>query len=779
MRLSHVSFERLYTFKIFTFLAVASVALAPVLWAQEPASEPTGKAQRKQTLEKQLKSILNELDQLKQDDQPAPVSPTPVEPALSESVEQPVQEGPAPEISLEDMSITSRRLQKHPDGVTLTATPRSEYDSQPTRTMRESLESLPGVVVRQANGPRDFSISLRGSGVKTSFAIRDLKIYEDGISQTQSDGLSRLDMNDPWFMRSVEVLAGASSSLYDNYALGGMVHFKTRRGSDINGVEAFLSGGSFGYQKYAFAVGKEYSKLDISMFGSQQLEDGFIRNSNYNTQTINLNFRFRVDDKQNFYFKAITNWLDTRVPTRLTQSQFNNDPRQAGGTGCATTGSCNDAVRLGQGRIDRRTIVGGLYERQLDANTVLTIEADYDVKDINQTFTQITDNVNPNYKHYTDLRHDGRFLEMPLRSYVGFFVNNMEQEGQTFTNLDDFHGTRGTLAQNNRGTNRNIGGRFREELEFVPKWTLAAGFGFEQSMISIQTINYAASGAVSSRADAQRTFWNYAPEMSLTWKPAEGYRHWIRASTGYGIPTFSNLTTGLDGLAGTNFSVKPQKNLNIEIGTDSKVHKTLALHLVGFLVFFKDEIISQSNSTNTGSFAVNADSSRYRGVEAGYDWRPWQGWRFSGAYTHIDTEYVNFTDQFKLVGGPVTQVVRDGKQVPNVPKDVLNFKEEYYHPSGWGGWFETSYWNSYFLNNGNTVGAPSYWLLNANINKTVEIKNPYIRFAKFYIELDNMLDKRYVASGNVVSDSTPDASKTLFFAGYGRAIYGGVTLGLF
>lgn len=754
--------------------------LFPILGlAQDLPDEPTGKVRRKQQLERQLKSILDELDQLKQEDRPAPQQPPPpVQPEPSVMAQPQVEEGPTPEISLEDMSIISKRLQKHPEGVTLTATPRSEYESQPTRTMRESLESLPGVIVRQANGPRDFSISLRGSGVKTSFAVRDLKIYEDGISQTQSDGLSRLDIHDPWFMRSVEVQAGASSSMYDNYALGGMVHFKTRRGSDINGVEAFLSGGSYGYQKYAFAVGQEYNNLDISMFGSQQLEDGFIRHSNYNTQTINLNFRFRVDDKQNFYFKAITNWLDTRVPTRLTQSQFNADPRQAGGTTCANTSSCNDSVRLGQGRIDRRTIIGGLYERQLDANTVLTIEADYDVKDINQTFTQITDNVNPNYKHYTDLRHNGRFLDMPLMSYVGFFVNNMEQEGQTFTNLDDFHGTRGTLAQNNRGTNRNIGGRFREELEFVPKWILAGGFGFEQSMISIQTINYTGAGAVNTRADANRTFWNYAPEMSLSWKPADGYRHWIRASTGYGIPTFGNLTTGLNGLAGTNFALKPQKNLNLEIGTDSKVHKTLSVHLVGFMVFFKDEIITQTNSTNTGSFAVNADSSRYRGVEAGYDWRPLDGWRFSGAYTHIDTEYVNFTDQF-AVGGTVTQVVRDGKQVPNVPRDVLNFKEEYYHPSGWGAWFETSYWNSYFLNNGNTIGAPSYWLLNANVNKYVEIKNPYIRFAKFYVELDNLLDKTYVASGNVVADSVADAQKTLFFAGYGRAIYGGVTLGLF
>ncbi|HZS11244.1 MAG TPA: TonB-dependent receptor, partial [Nitrospirales bacterium] len=128
----------------------------------------------------------------------------------------------------------------------------------------------------------------------------------------------------------------------------------------------------------------------------------------------------------------------------------------------------------------------------------------------------------------------------------------------------------------------------------------------------------------------------------------------------------------------------------------------------------------------------------------------------------------------------VTQVVRDGKSVPNVPTDVLNFKEEYEHPSGFGAWFESSYWNSYFLNNANTVGIPSYWLFNINAHQMVPIKNnSYIRFAKFYIEMDNIADKRYATSGNVVADSTADANKLLYFAGYGRAIYAGITLGLF
>ncbi|MFO0774708.1 MAG: TonB-dependent receptor [Nitrospiraceae bacterium] len=764
---------------------VGVVVAAPLAWsvmgttatAQEPTpAELATMGDRERALRQDLQKILTELDEIQKGKEGKPGEPAAAAtPTVTKTVEPSTPEE-SPEYDLADVSIVSTRHQRRPEGLSQSSTLPAETDSQPTRTLRESMESVPGVVLRQANGPRDFSLAIRGSGVKTTFAVRDIKMYEDGFVQTQSDGLSRLDLHDPWFMRSVEVTRGASSSLYDNYALGGMVHFRTRRGSDINGAEAFLSGGSYGYQKYAFAVGQQFKNLDVSLFGSQVVEDGFIRHSGYDTQTMNFNFRFTIDDKQNFYFKAITNWLNAQVPTRLTMAQFAADPRQAGGTS-----AINDAVRLAQRRLDRRTIVGGMYEREIDANTVLTMEFDYDVKDINQTFTQISDNINPTYKHYTDLRHDGRVGEMPLRSYVGFFVNQMEQEGQTFNNLGDFFGTRGTLSQNSRGTIRNIGGRFREELQFMPKWTLAAGLGFEQSQLSVQTISYNAAGSVTGRPSAERSFTNWAPEVSLTWKPADGYRHWARASTGYGIPGFSNLTIDpFTGLAGSNFNLKPQKNYNFEVGTEAKLHRTFSVALTGFWVLFKNEIISQVVSSTGGVASINADSSEYRGIEFAYDWRPWEGWRFSGAYTHTDSRYINFNDRFLVAGAP-TFFSRDGKAVPNVPTDVLNFKEEYEHvASGWGGWFETSYWNSYFLNNNNTVGAPSYWLLNANIHKTFSVpNNKWFRFAKLYLQLDNLLDKTYVASGNVLADSTPDANKTLFFAGYGRAIYGGVTLGLF
>ena len=771
-------------FKRVTYIIVAVAvvgglaAMDHVASAQEP-TQPSA-SPREEQLREQLKGILQELEDLQKTREGA--LPQGEGPKVVTEKVAPQESEAMPEYELSDVSIVSKRFQKRPEGISLSATIPAETDSQPTRTMKESMESLPGVVLRQANGPRDFSITMRGMGVKTAFATRDIKIYEDGFIQTQSDGLSRLDLHDPWFMRSVEVTRGASSSLYDNYALGGMVQFRTRRGSDINGVETFLSGGSYGYQKYGLAVGQETDKVDVAMFASQVAEDGFIQNSNYNTQTLNFNVRFKADDKQNFYFKAISNWLNTKVPTRLTQAQFIANDRQAGGAQTTCTpgtynAGCANALLLNQSRVDRRTILGGMYERQIDANTVLTTEADYDVKDIQQSFSQITENTNPNYKTYTDLRHDGRLGEMPLKSYVGFFANQMDQKANQFQNLADGFGTKGTLLQNSRGSIFNIGGRFREELEFMPTWTLAAGLGFEQSHVSVSATNYNNAGALASRASAGLNYSNWAPEMSLTWKPTEGYRNWIRGSTGYGIPQMSQLLRDpTTGLPGTNFDLKPQKNLNVEIGTESKLHKTLTVQLVGFMTFFKDEIITQTISgTNTAS--VNADSSKYKGIEASFDWRPVTGARLSVAYTHVDARYVNFSDRTAT-----GFLVRDGKQVPNVPTDVLNGKAEYDHaPTGWGGWVEGSYYNSYYLNNSNTFSIPSYVVANVNVHKHFELNNSWFRFAKLYLELDNIADKKYAASGQVIGGETigAAANNQAFFAGYGRAIYGGVTLGLF
>ena len=199
------------------------------------------------------------------------------------------------------------------------------------------------------------------------------------------------------------------------------------------------------------------------------------------------------------------------------------------------------------------------------------------------------------------------------------------------------------------------------------------------------------------------------------------------------------------------------------------------------MVFFKDEIITQVVSDTGGTASINADSSQYKGIEFMYDWRPLDGLRLSGAYTHIDAKYVNFTDQF-LIGGVPTPVVRDGKIVPNVPTDVLNLKGEYDHiPSGWGGWLESQLLQQLlpeqqqYHRHSSLLGDQLPTFTRRSRSKTTSTSGSPSSLSN-WTTLRTRPTRR---PGNVVSDSTPDASKTLFFAGYGRAFYAGVTLGLF
>ena len=100
-------------------------------------------------------------------------------------------------------------------------------------------------------------------------------------------------------------------------------------------------------------------------------------------------------------------------------------------------------------------------------------------------------------------------------------------------------------------------------------------------------------------------------------------------------------------------------------------------------------------------------------------------------------------------------MVRDGKQCA----ECADRRPEYQGrirswATGWGGWVEGSYYNSYFLNNSNTFSIPSYVVANVNIHKNFELNNSWFRFAKFYLEVDNIADKKYAASGQVIGGET-------------------------
>ncbi len=674
---------------------------------------------------------------------------------------------------LEPVLVLGARIQQNPAARAIGRVERDTLEATDAFSLKDLMDKTPGVFAKQSNGPRDVSISVRGSGAKTSFAIRNIKMYEDWFPVTQSDGLSRTDIHDPNAYEGIDVLRGPSSALYDNYAVGGAVNFRTRLGRDVDGLDAGVTAGSYGYQNERFHLGRRYKSFEYSAFVSHIRSDGYTYHGGYKTATQNVVGRFYLDEDRTVIFKFLNNDLEAQVPSRLSRAQMDADPRGPGLTNVTGVGNV-DPRRAAQNRKDRRTIVGARYEQQLDADTGWRFLGAYDVKDINQTFGTISDSVNPNFHQYADVTREVSLGGLDAKHYAGVFFNTMEQESSSFRNLADGEGTRGALQSNTRGHHQNMGLRLREEVELAPRWTAIAGAGFERSLVaaSVQTRTAAET---YSRVNVDRVFYNAAPELALNYA-RESWTGRARTAMGYGTPGIGQLTTAQDGLAGNNTGLKPQRNLSAELGAGGKAGG-LSWDAAVFYEVFWNEFVTQTPVAGLNAFTANAPRADHRGVELWADWRGESGLLLAGAWTFNDHVYKTFRES---VGGGLS-IDRAGSRVPGVERSVANLRAGWTKTGLPGGWLEVNQASDYAVNNANTLRARQYTLLNVNAHWKKDVAWGRIKRVLLTLDMRNVMNKAYDGSAVTVSDSindTPAAlmGKQAFFAGQGRSVYGGVTL---
>lgn len=756
-----------------------------VVWAQLRAGpdpqQATQKAQRREELLRQLEQIEKELSSLdeaeKVEGMPSTQAP-PTEQASSPTPGQP--------LALEPVRVLATRMEEKSVGRAASTVEQEDIEHARAFSVKELVEAIPGVTLKESNGPRDVSISIRGSGAKTAFGIRNIKVFDDSFPVTQPDGLSRTDLNDPHAYEGVDVLRGPSSSLYDNYALGGVVNFRTRKGRDIRGFEVGNEGGSFGYSNHYVQIGDQLDKLEYSLFGSHVRGDGFLAHSKFNTTTENLLATFTPDEKRSITLKFINNDIDSKVPSRLTLAEFRANPRGAGRTFVTGLGFVTPQ-QADQGRNDNRTIAGARYEQQLDAQTGFRLLGTYDLKDINQTFGTIGDNENPSFNTYADITREGTLWGLAAKHYTGFFFNRIEQESSTFFNLADGRGTRGDLQANSRGHIRNIGGRAREEVRFSPQWTGYLGVGVEGSEIRAEVRSRNSTTTPLSSIDVRRDFINVAPEAGVIYRVNRDLQFRGRVATAYGIPGISDLTTATTGLAGNNTGLKPQRNVGVELGIDVRPLPTLTASLTGYYEFFFNEFVRQSPGAGLSSFTSNAPNAEHRGIEVELAWRPFAGAKVSTAYTFNDHIYTEFTENICSSTG-CQSFDRSGNTIPGVERHILNARIAYdtsHHSEWWrgvGGWIEVNWLDDFFVNNSNTLKTLPYQLVNLNLHYDREVTIPYVRSLSAFFEIQNLFDATYIASANVVADALSDTpanlatSKQAFFAGQPRSYFAGLKL---
>ena len=526
----------------------------------------------------------------------------------------------------------------------------------------------PGVTTQGGNGPRDISVSIRGSNERQTFAVRNIQISEDGFPVTQPDGTGRTDLTDPHAYSGVDVVQGPSSALYGNYGTGGAVNFHVRQ---TEGLELGTDFGSFGFKNDYLSYGSAGDNYTFSGFISNVRGDQYTDHTQYNTFTANLLASYSLTPKDRITFKFIDNELQTNLSIRLSLNQYEANPWQLGCgalavAGCASvslyangfngTKVAESADQAGLGRNDRRTIGGARWEHDLTPNTLLRVQFVWDNRDINQP-TSATSAVGtyPSFNLVTDLTRHGSLFGQQSTSYVAAWFNFQDTKSVTYNVMPGGNATLGAAAANVYGSTWDGGLRGRQEIVLGSRWTATVGAGIERTELKATegVFAYPASATPTlTYIPAKRYFTNIAPDAGLRFQALSKLALHTHLGTGYGTPQISNLYITPQGVNGNNTALKTQKNIGLDVGPDWTPGPWLRLTATAFQEWYHDELVTQSPGVNLQSFTFNAPASSHKGVNALADLRPlyWvlPGFRIRASYL-FDRQI--YTDYFETLSG--------------------------------------------------------------------------------------------------------------------------------
>lgn len=695
-------------------------------------------------------------------------------------------------------------------GQTVTTVDRRAFRNTPATTIADIVKLSPGVAVIQGNGPRDVGVSIRGSNARQSFGARNIQVFEDDFPVTQPDGLARFDLTDPHAYGAVDIVRGPSSARYGNYALGGAVNFRTRRGGDIDGLEAGTDFGGDGYANVYATLGHAGPSYEYSLFGSIAGADGATGHTGYQTGTLNAYGTYALGDHDRVAVKLIYNEGEFRLATRASFHQYLANPYQQGCERAATAAPGCGAIsvlvngingaRIPQtaaegdlARNDRRTIVGTRYEHDFGARTTWRTQATFDSRVVNQpTSATPFKGTLDSYNLTSDVTDRRTLFGLDATGFVQIFYNYLDNQSFSFNKTPAGRNGFGALTSTTFGDVRNLGARAREELQLTRTLQLIAGIGAERSIIDVRQTTYGypvVANPVLTLIPAERHFWNVAPEASLVWQALDAVRLHARVGTGYGIPQAGQLFVTPAGTFGSNTDLKAQRNTGVDMGAEVTLGDTLTAEVTGYQEWFRNELVSQSAGVNLQAYTANAPRSVHRGVEVGLAWRPLPGATLQASYSYNDHYYTNF--QERLTAGTVSQLFdRSGNAIPGVIPTFINGRVGYDRPSGslagLGGFVEVSYRDRYVIDNANLMTLPDYTLVNLNLHYDPPRSDGWWSRLSLFASVQNLFDRTYVGSASVIANSFVTASGLengpavlgnttgTIYAGQPRTVYAGV-----
>ncbi|XTZ40396.1 TonB-dependent receptor PqqU [Salmonella enterica] len=611
----------------------------------------------------------------------------------------------------------------------------------PRVNLSESLGSVPGLQVQnRQNYAQDLQLSIRGFGSRSTYGVRGLRMYVDGIPATMPDGqgqTSNIDLNS---VESIDVLRGPFSALYGN-ASGGVVNVTTQTGREPTTIEASSYYGSDASWRYglkatgAVGDGTQAGDVDYTVSSTRFVTHGYRERSGARKNLANAKLGVRIDDASKL--SLIFNSVDIKADDAggLTESEWRANPRQS-----------PRAEQYHTRKTIKQTQAGLRYERQLSQQDDLSVMMYAGERETTQ-YQSIprAPQLNATHaggvidlsRHYQGIdarwTHRGQ-LGVPVTFTTGLNYENMSENRKGYENFvmngsTPEYGHKGSLRRNERNLMWNADPYLQTSWQLSDKLTLDAGVRYSSVWFDSND-HYITADNGDDRGEANYHKW--LPAGSLKYAVSDGWNLYAAAGRGFETPTINELSYRPNDQSGLNFALKPSTNDTLEIGSKTRIGNGL-LTAALFRTDTDNEIVTDSSSGGRTTYK-NAGKTRRQGAEVSLDQQFAGNWRAKAAWTYLDATYRSEV---------CSDAKCDGNRMPGIARNMGYASLGWIPDQGWYAGADVRYMSDIMANDENSAKAPSYTVAGINTGYKFSYGNWLM---DVFGRVDNLFDREYVGS---------------------------------
>ncbi|MQZ30761.1 TonB-dependent receptor [Acinetobacter haemolyticus] len=618
----------------------------------------------------------------------------------------------------------------------------SEQQQSAQVNLTELVKGVPSLQLNnRENYAQDLQLSMRGFGARSTFGVRGIRLYVDGIPATMPDGQGQTSNIDLGSLGHLEVLTGPFSSLYGNSS-GGTLLTTTKEGQGKDSIELNYTGGSHDKNRAGIILqggAKNQNEPSYIISSSYFDTNGYRQHSDADKVQNNAKLTWNLEDGSKVNW--ITNYvkINANDPQGLTREQWRENPRQQ-----------VPFLKQFDVRKDIEQIQTGVtWSKPIDEQNELYMMGYWGNRQVTQ-YQSIPKSTQENLRHAggvidfernyygADFRWTGKELLPNTIVSLGVALDAMDEDRKGYENFNlvngqPSYGVKGKLRRDEDNTLWNIDPYLQASWQFLPTWKLDTGVRY--SNVHYKSKDHFIVG-VNGDDSGKTDYSKLLPSVALSWQVFPELLTYVSYAKGFETPTFTEMAYRPDGLSGFNFDLEASSSDTYEFGLKSQNmlgNFTLAV----FQTKTKDDIVSAGAKDGRNTFR-NADKTLREGVELTWNKALWHDLIANASYAYLDATFESDVPEI----GSVSKI-ESGNLIPGIAKQRAYASLAWKPKVGLYGGVDAQYSDKIYVNDINTEVAPSYTTISAYTGYVWNVSDWRVNT---YARIDNMLDKNYIGS---------------------------------